>query len=78
MKVLTALSVDDFYKLFKENRRDEMQRMIWTALEFEKIGGLSDGQRKIATRAREALMRIGKESAINARRVRRYGVHVEK
>jgi hypothetical protein len=54
-----------------------MQRMIWTALEFEKIGGLSDAQRGIATRAREALKRIGRESVINARRARRYGVRVE-
>lgn len=77
MKVLTELSVDDFYTLFKENRRDEMQRMIWTALEFEKIGGLSEAERGIATLAREALKHIGKESEINARRVRRYGVRVE-
>ena len=74
-RVLAAVSVDEYYKLFTENERDEMQRMIWTALSFEKVG-YSTGQ-EIAKRAREALKRIGRESAINARRVRRYGVCVD-
>ncbi len=75
VRVLAAVSVDEYYKLFTENERDEMQRMIWTALSFEKVG-YSTGQ-EIAKRAREALKRIGRESAINARRVRRYGVCVD-
>jgi hypothetical protein len=77
IQVLSALSVDEYYKLFKENRQDEMQRMIWAALSFGRIGNISDTEKGISKRAREALTRIGRESAINARRVQRYGVRIE-
>lgn len=54
-----------------------MQLMIWGALLFEKVGNLGEAEKQIPRLAREALKRIGQESAINARRVRRYGVRVD-
>jgi len=71
---LTALNVDDFVQFFHQTRDEALQRMIAAALQFEGIGGISDAARGISKRARDALARIGAESAINAERVKRYGI----
>ena len=70
-KLLSQLTVDDYYQMFKTHKNDTMQRLIDACLFFEKG---TDASTVIAARAKEALERIGAESDINACRVRRYGV----
>jgi hypothetical protein len=46
-------------------------------MQFNNIGNASTEMTKISANAIEALQRIGKESTINARRVRKYGVQID-
>ncbi len=74
---LAAVPVDEYYKMFKEHSKDELSKLLSAALEFDRIGNATAPMREISKRAREALKRIGGESLLNARRVRKYGVVIE-
>ena len=74
--VLADLSVDDYYKMLKSHSGTELSRIINTCLQFDRIMNASPEMLQITKRVREALLRIGKESSINALRVKRYGVDV--
>jgi hypothetical protein len=71
---LAALPVDDYYQLLKNSRGIELRKIINALLKFDDMVGASPAMQEMSKRAREALKRIGEESPINARRVRRYGV----
>jgi len=51
--------------------------MLAAALQFDRLGGASPAMLQISKRAKEALTRIGKESDINARRVKKLGINIE-
>lgn len=76
-KMLSTLSVDEYYKIFKGSKGRDLRGILDACLQFDRIGNASAEMKEISNRAREALKRIGQESAINALRVRRYGVKVE-
>jgi hypothetical protein len=71
------MSADDLYQLFKNHKGDDLGRVVRTCLQFEQINGTSDEERSISAKAKEALLRIGKESRINRRRVKKFGMQVE-
>jgi hypothetical protein len=73
---LAQLSVDDFTRLFKENSGLRLRQMIRAALQFGALAGADAEMKTVAERATEALRSIGRESDINARRVRSYGIVV--
>jgi len=70
--LLRSLSVDDFYKIFKSTKGTDLDRVVRVALDFGRIGGIKAEDAKIAQVATDALVRIGKESRLNARRVGKY------
>jgi hypothetical protein len=77
---LTALAtapVDEYRKAFKSHSGQELRRMLANVFQFDRIVNASDAMREVPRRAREALKQIGSESAINARRVARFGVKIE-
>lgn len=74
--ILSTLSIDEYYEILKNNSGREMRTMINSCLQFDRIMNASPDMREISKRARSALKRIGKESAINARRVKAYGVDI--
>jgi hypothetical protein len=74
---LAGAPIETLYDIFKSTRGRELRKLIDTCLQFDKIGGATPEMKEIAKRARSALERIGTESAINARRVRKYGVKVD-
>jgi hypothetical protein len=76
IEVLGKLSADDFYALFKRLRRDEHHRAVRGALMFR--NSTSEKEARVAKAAIEALKRIGAESPINARRVRRDGMLIDR
>lgn len=76
-ELLKKLTTDDFYKIFKELKGVDLHRAVRSALDFGKIGGIPESERAIAQPAIEALKRIGKESKLNAKRVRNQGIEVE-
>lgn len=75
--VLAEATADEYYELFKTESGDHLSGIVNTCLGFGRFGNASERHRQIAKTASEALMRIGKESAINALRVRKFGVELE-
>ena len=75
--VLADATADDYYELFKAESGDHLSGIVNTCLKFGQFSNASERQKQIADNAKDALARIGKESAINALRVRRFGVDIE-
>ena len=67
-------SVDEYYNLFKTTTGSDLRRIVKTCLQFDTIQNASESMKEIPNRSKEALMRIGAESAINALRVKRFGI----
>jgi hypothetical protein len=74
---LSELPVDDYYKMFKGSKGQELRRLIKACLQFDQFGNASSQMKEVSNRAREALTRIANESAINARRLRPLGIQVD-
>jgi hypothetical protein len=74
---LSTLTADEYYDIFKKSTGHDLARRVSTCLQFDGIGNASTEMRAISKLAREALKRIGQESPMNERRVRRYGVVIE-
>ena len=73
-KLLSSLDVEVYRKIFKAASGETLRRMIANALQFSVIVNAGEAEKEIARRAREALERIGRESPLNAIRVRKYGI----
>jgi hypothetical protein len=71
LAVLAIVSVDEYWRIFKGYRGDVLHGIINMCLQFQ---GQADNQGIIANKARSALERIGRESAMNALRVSKYGI----
>jgi hypothetical protein len=74
LALLQEFSVDQLYSMFKHNSGKELRQLIDNCLQFNRISNAPDAGTQLAKRARMALEKIGKESALNAMRVRKYGV----
>jgi hypothetical protein len=74
---LAVLPVEEYRKAFKSASGAELRKILSNVFQFDRVVNASDSMREIATRAREALKLIGAESAINKRRVSRFGVKVD-
>jgi hypothetical protein len=72
--LLSKLSVDDFYKIFKETKGLQLHRIIKTALDFEKFTDASNEMKTICKNATHALQKIGLENKLNEKRVATRGV----
>lgn len=77
-KALADASEDDYYELFRSEKGKHLSSYVNAALQFGRFSNASDQQRKIGKTATSALIRLGKESAINALRVAKFGVDVFK
>jgi len=72
--VLSALTVEDFTRIFKEQRGRDLSKMIKAALSLGAHAGDGPQMEQISLRTKDALSQIGAESALNARRIRRFGL----
>jgi hypothetical protein len=77
VKALSTLSVREYCQLFKTEKGYDLRRLIKVCLQFGQFGNATEEYLSIAKKTREALMLIGQESAINALRVKAYGVETE-
>lgn len=73
LAILAAVSVDEYWRIFKEHRGDTLHGIINMCLQFR---GHAGNPGIVAERASAALERIGRESAMNALRVSKYGIKV--
>ena len=75
--LLSKLSADDFYKLYKKCEGDDLRTVISQSLRFARYGQADAEMQTITTNAQAALRTIAKESDINRSRVLAYGVTLE-
>jgi hypothetical protein len=73
---LGTVPVEGFYKAFRETEGRTLRQIIDASLQFDRILNATPVMLEISKRARSALELVGKESAINARRVAKYGIKV--
>lgn len=76
LKVIASAPLADYIKTFKESSGSELKRLLSNAMQFARIVNPSEEMSIITSRTKEALTEIGKESPINAHRVKRFGVEV--
>ena len=74
---LSTLPVNQFYSILKSNTGSDLRAIIGACLQFDRIVNATPEMREISKRAKDALKLVGQESAINARRVKAYGVNVD-
>ncbi len=78
-ETLVAASIDDYFEFFKGVGRDEgLSSYVKVCIQFGQFSNATEQQKTIAQKTKEALLRIGKENKLNAIRVRRYGIDVER
>jgi hypothetical protein len=77
LEMLAALTPENYREMFKGAGPDELPKLINNSLQFNRIANASAEMRQIAANAKAALTLIGRESDINRRRVRRYGIDIE-
>lgn len=75
--VLSRASVNDFYALFKSTKGPQLDRYIKVCLQFLRIGNIGDKEKQISKNARDALVKIGRESTLNRIRVSKYGIKLD-
>ena len=75
--ILSSASPEDYYALFKSEKGSHLSLYIDTCLNFGRFTNASEKQKKIAENATIALRKIGKESVLNAMRVKKYGIKLE-
>lgn len=79
-EALTALGtapIDEYMRVLKTRSGPELRRLLSNAFQFDRIVNATEQMKEIPRRTRAALKMIGQESAINARRVKRFGVDVD-
>ena len=72
IKKLAEVPVDEYLRIFKTNKGDELAHLIYSALEFRRISNASPEMLEVVRRATEALKMIASESKLNALRVGKY------
>lgn len=75
--VLANTTVDEYYKLFKNEEGRHLSSFVTKCLKFGQFSNPNKQQKEIAERATQALQKIASESEINKRRVKKFGVSIE-
>ena len=73
-QILADHSVDDYYTLFKAEAGEHLSSCVNACLQFGRLGNATERQQEIGRRSVEALIRISKESPLNALRVKKFGI----
>jgi hypothetical protein len=77
ISILSSTPVENYRRIFKETRGKDLRKMLAGALQFDRMTEGSSKMNEISKKAKQALQMIGSESAINSRRVARFGVTIE-
>jgi hypothetical protein len=75
--VLANATPKEFYDVFKSEQGEHLTHYVDTVIKFGRFFNASEQQRKIADNATQALRTIAKESPINERRVRKFGIQID-
>jgi len=74
--VLINTTPEEFYGIFKSRKGKSLSSYVNACLQFGNFSNPTDQQKQIAGNAIEALKRIARESEINRRRIRKFGIEV--
>ncbi len=74
---LSQATVAEYVQLFKSQKGQKLSQYVDLCLRFNRLGGTTEHQELISDKAAEALRIIGRESKLNASRVRRFGIKVD-
>ncbi|MEH2087549.1 hypothetical protein [Nostoc sp.] len=77
IEILSSLTADDFYQIFTSQNGDHLSSWIDVCLQFDRIVNASEKLKTISKNATESLVRIGKQSRLNARRVSKFGIRLK-
>jgi hypothetical protein len=75
---LSQATIEEYVQLFKSQKGQKLSQYIDLCLKFRRLGGTTEHQELISDKTAEALKIIGRESKLNASRVRRFGIKVER
>lgn len=75
--LMSQASVQDYVDLFKGQKGARLSEYVDLCLKFTRLGGTTEYQKIISDKATEALVLIGRESKLNASRVRRFGIRID-
>lgn len=75
--LMSQVEIGDYVALFKSQKGPQLSKYVDLCLRYNLLGGTTDCQKQIADKATAALKAIGKESRMNASRVRRFGIKVD-
>ncbi|MGR9471843.1 hypothetical protein [Rhizobium leguminosarum] len=78
LTTLSSAPVDEYVRVFKEHEGDQLRTILAGVFQYRGIANASEPMREIVSKAQEALTAIGKESRINAHRVKGWGVTIPK
>src|SRR5262249_5483664 len=76
IKALAQVPIDDYYRMFKSKKGDELTTLVLSGLEFRRISNATDDMREVVRRTEEGLKKIASESKLNAARVGKFGVKI--
>jgi hypothetical protein len=76
LDAVAKLTKDDFVSIFKTHKGKELRKLVSGALVFGRFTDLSLEMTEIMARAKAALVQIGSESPLNARRISKYGIEI--
>jgi len=74
---LADVPVDEYYRIIKSRKGEDMRSVILSGLEFRRINGATPEMAEVVRRTEAALKRIASESKLNAARIVRYGVVID-
>lgn len=75
-ELLVNTTEKEFFDLFKSIKGNDLSKIITTGLSFGKINNPTENYKKIDQSVRKALVKIGKESTLNAKRISNYGIQI--
>lgn len=75
--VLASTTPDEYYELFKSESGKHLSDIVNVCMKFGQFSNASERQKQIAENAKEALIWISKESAVNKLRVRKFGIKID-
>ena len=76
--ILSEVTPEEYYDFFKSESGVRLPLYVEAALRFGRFDNSSERQKQIESNATEALKKIAAESRLNARRVQRFGIKLEK
>lgn len=75
--ILGSTSVDGFYNIFKETKGMELSRYVESCLKLGNYASKDGADSSLLTNTVAALKRIGAESQINKRRIKKFGIDID-